>query len=208
MIVDVHTHHNDRRNAIVNASVSVFKPRDGVFYSLGIHPWDIDKIDQKAAFDALIALAASCSQVVAIGECGLDALIDTPIEVQMELMKRHIELSERLGKPLIIHCVRRFNEILTLHRRFSPKQAWIMHGFRAKESVLRPLLAEEGIYFSIGEKFNSEAVNAIPEERLLIESDESTFTIEAIAEKIAAARSITAHRLLNIATENASALFL
>lgn len=208
MIVDVHTHHCDRRNAIVNASVSDFKPRDGVFYSLGVHPWDIDKIDRNTAFDELATLITANPQVVAIGECGLDAFIDTPIEVQMELMGRHIELSERLGKPLIIHCVRRFNEILTLHRRFSPKQAWIMHGFRSKESVLRPLLAEGGIYFSIGENFNSEVVKAIPEERLLIESDESPLSIEAIAEKIAAARSITAHRLLNIATENASALFL
>lgn len=208
MITDVHTHHSDRNNAVVNASVSDFKPRDGFFYSLGIHPWDIAKTDCDRAFNAVSELAMSCSQVVAIGECGLDALIDTPLDVQIDLMKRHIELSERLRKPLIIHCVRRFNEILTLYRRFHPEQAWIIHGFRSNVNVLRPLLAEGGIYFSIGDKFNSEAVQAIPEERLLIETDESSLPIETIAEKIAAARSITAHRLMNIAAENASALFL
>lgn len=202
MIIDTHTHHTDRRNAIVNAPASDFKPLDGIFYSIGIHPWDIDKNNLDSLFNEVVAIATSNAQVVAIGECGLDALISTPLDVQIALMKQHIELSERLKKPLIIHCVRRTNEILTLHRRFQPTQAWIIHGFRSKASVLRPLLTEEGIFFSIGEKFNDETVKIIPEKRLLIETDESALSIEEIARKIAAARSITAHRLMDIVTEN------
>lgn len=208
MILDVHTHHQDRENAVINASYCDFKPTQGLYYSLGIHPGDVEKNNPETTVKAIETLAGNSKQVIAIGECGIDSMVSTPIETQIEVFKRHIELSENIKKPLIIHCVRCSNDIIRLHRMFSPQQVWIIHGFRSNRNVLRNYLNESGIYISIGEKFNEEAVRAIPDDRLLLETDESTLSIEEIAGRVAKARNQSTQHILNlIAQNNKTALF-
>ena len=53
MILDIHTHHQDYDRAVINASFCDFKPSQGLFYSLGIHPWDIDKINIETALKTI-----------------------------------------------------------------------------------------------------------------------------------------------------------
>ena len=81
-IIDVHTHHK-RCNAVINASARDFSPQTDYYYSVGIHPWEIKDIYIEEAFNAVANAACNCSQIIAIGECGLDAVIDTPSEVQI-----------------------------------------------------------------------------------------------------------------------------
>lgn len=208
MILDTHTHHQDRENAVINTSYCDFQPSQGLYYSLGIHPCDVDKTDTKTALKAIETLAGNSEQVIAIGECGIDSMVSIPIKTQIEVFKRHIELSENINKPLIIHCVRCSNDIIRLHRTYSPQQTWIIHGFRSNRNVLRNYLNESGIYISIGERFNEEAVRAIPDDRLLLETDESTLSIEEIAERVAKARNQSTQHILNfIAQNNKTALF-
>ena len=142
-----------------------------------------------------IASFAKESNVVAIGECGLDMLKSpAPIELQEKIFKAHIELCEELQKPLIIHCVKAYDRLIALHKEFSPKQAWIIHGFRGK-----PQQAEQftraGLYISLGEKFNAESAKAIPLEKLFIETDESTLPITEIYSAAAAAKGMTTGQL-------------
>jgi TatD DNase family protein len=208
MIIDTHTHHSHRTCAIINAPISDFEPSDGFYYSVGIHPWDIHKTDCEKALKSITELTTLNTHIVAIGECGLDPFSTAPDDEQLTVFEKHIALSEQLEKPLIIHCVKRYNEILQLHRCHKPQQPWILHGFRSNANVLRPLLAQSGIYFSIGEKFNEEAVKLIPSERLLIETDESLLSIEEIASRIATARGETTQELLNSIAQNNRNLFL
>ena len=84
-----------------------------------------------------------------------------------------IEISENRELPLILHIVRAFPEIIALKKQLSPKQPWIIHGFRGKPQLASELL-RHGFYLSIGEKYNPEAVAVIPRDRLLLESDEGT----------------------------------
>lgn len=207
MILDIHTHHIGRTNAIINAPNSNFKPADGIFYSVGIHPWDIEDIDCEKALKSICLIAKDNAQIVAIGECGLDPFSNTPEHEQIVLFEKHIKLSEELEKPLIIHCVLRSNDILRLYRKHKPQQAWIIHGFRSNSNVLRPLLAQSGIYISIGEKFNEVAVKSIPCDRLLIETDESSLSIEEIATRIAATRGETIETTLDSVRQNLSKIF-
>lgn len=203
MITDVHTHCLNATEAIINASTNNFCPTEGHYYSLGIHPWDIENTDCESALKSIEETAQQNKQVVAIGECGLDSNIETDCKKQILLFEKHIELSERLHLPLIIHCVRCSNEIIRLHRKHKPSQAWIIHGFRSKETVLRQFLAETDIYLSVGEKFNSEALKAIPHDRLLLETDESPLPIEDIADLVAQVRNQSVQELLEIASSNA-----
>ena len=207
MILDVHTHHANRSNAIINAHYSDFKADDGLFYSVGIHPWDVHKIDSTKDVASVYTLAEQHSQIIAIGECGLDRFAEANDVDQYNVFYKLITVSESVRKPLIIHCVKRYNMIAYLHRDRSPKQAWILHGFSANSNVLSPLLSIPGIYFSIGEKFNPEAVKLIPAERLLIETDESTLPIEEIANRVAVARGETTESIILSATQNTNRIF-
>lgn len=177
LLTDAHTHHADRRGAIINIAPGA--PTDpSLRYSAGIHPW----LGGEATADTLRELAATVSrpEVIAIGETGLDALRGPGLKLQEALMKEHIALSERLGKPLIVHAVKSLDDILRLRRELRPRQPWIWHGFRGKPQMARQI-ADAGIYISAGEGFNRAAIEAIPLGHLLVETDESPLAVAEIA---------------------------
>lgn len=189
-LFDTHT-HTLRENALVNLD-PVSPPADGAvwpqppyFYSVGIHPWNASRVTP-ADVGRLRSLAFH-PRVLAIGETGLDtvhrAAPGAPVPdlgQQMSLLKVHIALSEQTGKPLILHVVKRFSEILALHRACNPSQPWIIHGFRGKPELARQLL-RAGFRLSYGEKANPASVAVTPVDRLLLESDESSLSVDAIA---------------------------
>lgn len=207
MITDVHTHHANRAEAIISANACDFNPAEGCYYSVGIHPWDIEKYDIDDTFKKVTEIAETHKQVVAIGESGIDTLITTSVDKQIEVLRRHIMLSESVQKPLILHCVRSSNHIIRLHRELRPRMPWIIHGFRSNVNVLNAFLAEPNIYISIGERFNENAVKMIPDDRILIETDESALPIYDICQRIANARQQTSISLLNLTTSNTTRLF-
>lgn len=178
--LNIHTHDKSLGDAIINIYPHE-QLIDGAIHSVGIHPWHTIDIDN-TTIESLSALAFN-SQVVAIGETGLDALKGASIEKQIDVFKLHISLSEQAKKPLIIHCVKSFNELIALKNQIKPSMPWIIHGFRGKPQLARQLL-DNGFYISLGEKFNTETAAIIPTNRLLFETDESTHNINTIIENI------------------------
>lgn len=122
---------------------------------------------------------ARLDNVVAIGETGLDALCGTDEDEQLKLLLHHIRLSEELGKPLILHVVKRYDRIMQLKKQLRPCQPWIIHGYRGKPQLTRQLLAH-GFEFSIGERFNPDSLKLIPPARLHYETDTSPLSIDTI----------------------------
>ncbi|MCM1475892.1 MAG: TatD family hydrolase [Muribaculaceae bacterium] len=183
-IIDIHTHKEaPQPQAVVSVSPEAFNPILEQLYSVGIHPWESLEPSSPETLETL-ANAARHPQVVAIGECGYDALKGGPAFRQLQLFRRHIELSEELRKPLIIHDVKAHDIVLGLHRDLKPSQSWVIHGFRGKPQVAEMLL-RAGIWLSLGEKFNLETLRYILEkypDRLLAESDDTPLSIHEILE--------------------------
>lgn len=189
-LLDIHTHNSTAGDAIYNCGTAYTTGRS---ISIGIHPWHISDRWQNE-FTGITGIA-DASNIVAIGECGLDTLKSpATLERQEEVFKAHIQLSERLRKPLIIHCVKAFDRLLALHRELEPQQAWILHGFRGKPQQDEQLL-RAGLYISLGERFNPDSVKAIPTDRLFIESDESNRPLTEIYAAIATVKGISAETL-------------
>jgi TatD DNase family protein len=123
--------------------------------------------------------------VIAIGECGLDKCIQTDLSLQIEVFSRQIDLAERLSKPVIVHCVRAFNELLQLHKQLSPNLPWIVHGYVGKVPLAKQL-ASHGLYVSFGKALldqHSQAgptLQAIPLEKVFLETDDSAYEISEI----------------------------
>jgi len=185
---DFHTHRLDAGPDAITSidpvrALTFITADNSIPVSIGIHPWDTV---QEPDFD-LIEQIAAMTQVVAIGETGLDKLRGAPLTRQTDIFRRHIELSERLGKPLIIHCVKAWEELLRLKKEMKPQQNWGIHGFRGgPEQALQ--LTASGLYLSLGCHFNPYTAAAIPADRLLAETDESSLPIATIASRIAAVR--------------------
>lgn len=188
MILDIHTHRPTSAAAaqsILQASVLDFAPQPGQLYALGIHPWHIPS-DPSSLLERLEAEAAR-GQVALIGETGIDALKGAPMFLQNRVFQAHIELSERLRKPLIVHCVKAFNEIVAFRKSSGASQPWIVHGFRGRPEVAEMLL-RAGMALSFGEHFNAATVRSVPRERLFAETDESLLPIEEIIRRLSEAR--------------------
>ena len=183
--LDIHTHHAPPQPlGIVSASPQEFRPLEGQMYSIGLHPWDVWDEPTPEQWSRLEKLA-ELPQVVAIGECGIDKLRGAPLFLQMIVFHRHILISEKVGKPLIIHNVKAHDQIVGLRKQLHPKQCWVVHGFRGKPTVAK-MLTDAGIYLSFGEYFNADTLVEMPTEMILAETDESPRTIQQIIASLSA----------------------
>lgn len=165
-VSDVHTHNPlAPADAVINLDRYGKMRPDHLLYSVGWHPWwpdpDIEWV-RKTALDP---------RVVIIGECGIDRQRGVgTIQEQLALTEAHTRLSEELGKPLLLHIVGAWSEIIALRKRLKPTQKWIIHGFRGKPHLATQLL-DAGFDISLGERFNPATAEIIPPDRLWRESD-------------------------------------
>ena len=211
--VNIHTHYNNHIgdnefveiqnidvDNIVNVDVSHF-------YSIGIHPWNLKsqnpKISETQKLGDLESQCLDDLNIKAIGECGLDRACDVDFEIQKEVFMKQIELSEQIAKPLIIHAVRTYPDIVSIRKEIKAKQPWIIHGFQGNMQSAEQLLRHDGIYLSLGdvlfrnERRASELLNVIPLDRLFLETDVAERDIVEVYEKAASLSGIEMDKLRN-----------
>jgi TatD DNase family protein len=207
MFINFHTHHDRQdpdlinlQTLDVNSQLKIENLPD--LCSLGLHPWFVQVSSWQEAWSKLEA-SAELPQVVAIGECGLDRNIDLPLALQIEIFIKQIELAEKLRKPLVIHCVKAFAELIAIQKKIKSSIPWIIHGFNKKEQVFQELLNHD-FYFSFGAAILSDrspvvqAIATIPDGRFLLETDDrADITIEQIYVRAALLRQIPLETLQN-----------
>ena len=201
-IIDIHTHHLDADGALISVAPQDFDPQPGKWYSVGFHPWHaIEKLNDED-FE-LLERCARHRQVLAIGETGMDRTRGAELDIQAAVFVRHLQLAHDLGKPVVTHCVRAAQDILAARSRAHLDDVpLIIHGMRSNAHVARTLL-DGGCYLSFGSRFNPEAVNATPPDRLLIETDEAPVTILEVANLVAQASHLTPGQVISQASANA-----
>lgn len=198
MFVDIHTHHRDSEAdfSIFNAKldeISQLLTTQNVFISAGLHPWFIDE-NWERAFAELEKMAMHPS-LLAIGECGLDKNAKSNIATQLSVLEKQVQLSEEIQKPLIIHCVGCFNELLQLKKQLHPSQRWIIHGFRGKPQLAEQLLKAD-CALSFGEHYNAKSIEITPLNSLFVETDESAVAIRYLYQQIAKAKACNASEMI------------
>jgi len=188
MLFDIHTHHFPPKsfpvicNLTFGMAEKALSTENNYLFSIGIHPWDVDEYSEDKIYQLKNWLCDK--RIIAIGECGLDKYAKASLSAQEQIFIQQINLSEETEKPLIIHCVGCFNELLAIRKQFQPKQQWIIHGFRGKSQLAEQLLHAD-CALSFGEKLNEESVRTTPLNRLFVETDESDKTIDEIYRQIA-----------------------
>ncbi|KAA5532704.1 hypothetical protein F0919_18155 [Taibaiella lutea] len=181
--IDIHKHGTEHDNDVLTIyskydTFQTLLPEKQ--YSIGIHPWYIQ--DFESQFNDLKE-SINQPNIIAIGECGLDALRGVSLELQAETFRMQILLANECNKPLIIHCVRAFPQTLSLLKQ--AKVPVIFHGFNKKLSVAEDIL-KQGYYLSFGADLLKEhaaayaVFSAVPVKQIFFETDDSMVDIKEI----------------------------
>lgn len=152
-------------------------------YSIGIHPWYINK-ERLASDLKIIEEKLQSKRCLALGECGLDKRIEVPMALQIEVFEKQIALAEKYQKPMVLHLVAAFDELIEIKRRLKISIPIIIHGFSKNEQVSKQLIAN-GFYLSFGKYLlqNSElkeVFQAVPNDRFFLETDTIEETLEEV----------------------------
>ncbi|MFV7236914.1 TatD family hydrolase [Flavobacterium sp. ZB4R12] len=163
------------------------------FYSIGIHPWFI--VEERLESDfAIIERQLQESGCLAVGECGLDKRIVIPMELQQLVFEKQLFLAQKYQKPVVIHCVAAFQELIEITKKLNITVPILIHGFSKSEQLAKQLL-DNGFYISFGKyllqsrSFGTEletVFKSMPDDRFFLETDtaeESLATVYALAAK-------------------------
>ncbi len=188
--IDIHTHRFVSANDILAvenvfaADVPGMSKNNDRFFSAGLHPWHINTLNFER--DILhIEEVAPNRHLLAIGEAGLDRLSNVDFEIQKAVFTKQLEIATTVGKPLIIHCVKAFPEVVSLYLTSKSKTTLIFHGFNNNLQIAGSML-KHGFYLSFGHALLNQKSNAylifshIPDDRFFLETDDSGYSIEEI----------------------------
>ena len=211
MLYNLHTHsasNNPDVFEVVNRYP--YEVIDVPYFSTGIHPWhiDIDKADEHLA---IIEQRLQLPNCLALGECGLDKRIDFPLNIQIEVFEKQLLLAKKYQKPVILHLVAAFQELIDIKNRLQPDVPMIIHGFSKNEQVAKQLM-DNGFYLSFGKYLlrNPElsAVFAgVPKDRFFLETDTIEEGIADVYTKAALARNMDIEVLKSIVQNNFKNIF-
>ena len=208
--------------------VELVKGRDRVWCAVGVHPNSVGE-DPMVETDAIVALTRH-RKVVAVGESGLDYFYKkAPRDQQQESFRRHIRAARIAGLPLVIHARDADADIAAIlpaeWADGGPFQ-FLLHCFSSSRALAESAIALGGyVSFSGILTFPKstelrEIAAAIPENRLLIETDapflapaphrgkrnEPAFVAHT-ARKLAEVRGLSLEALAALTTANFRRLF-
>jgi TatD DNase family protein len=217
MYIDIHTHKNSGEGTfciknIFPDDVDEASISQAGYLSCGIHPWyignssEIDK--QLARMNKII-----CSRnLLAIGEAGLDKAIDRDIKIQEDVFVSQMQLSEKFSKPMIIHCVKAYTDILRIKKKQKADMPWIIHGFNSSIEMADQLINNNcmlsfgKILFDSRSKA-SDVFRKLRSEKFFLETDDHDFTIVEIYQKAAEIRNLSIGNLKSIQQQNFEKVF-
>jgi TatD DNase family protein len=149
-----------------------------VYPSLGLHPWELGSLDSHRIDTTLSSIEEKITQIVAIGEIGLDydkrVIKVSPKELQKETLKRLLALARQYARPVIIHSRYAWKDSFEIVKEAGIEKA-VFHWFTGFTSVLKDIL-EAGYLISAtpATEYHEEhrrAVRETPPEKLLLETD-------------------------------------
>ncbi|QFT55503.1 TatD family hydrolase [Microbulbifer sp. THAF38] len=199
----------------------------------GVHPWWVSKNCEEerdyrgeAELGRVLAEHLKQNQCVAVGECGLDAAIATPLESQMAVFKIQLEVASDLQLPLILHVHRAHNEVLKLLKQYHLPRGGVVHAFSGSEQMAMEYW-KMGFYLGVGGTITysraaktRRTVARVPLESLILESDapdmplsgrqgqrNSPENLPLIAAELAALRDISLQEVATATRKNTEMLF-
>ncbi len=170
----------------------------GIAYTYGIHPWFLDEKNCENQLKKVMH-SVDNHNIIAIGEGGFDKLRGPSTELQLRIFEEQVKISELYGKPLIIHCVKAWDELLLAKKNLKPSMPWMIHGFRGSVQMANQLISK-GMYLSIWFEFalrpeSADLLRQIPRDRFFLETDGADVDIRDIYKKVSLDIDVTVEDL-------------
>ena len=212
-LINLHTHLADKRGnpQIVNVFAQELTHNQPDFlFSAGLHPWHIGKVNVEECFEAIDRASAQKNMLV-VGECGLDRSIEIDFALQEWCFKRQVLIANNRRKPLIIHCVRAYSDLIKYKKENKSDLPWIIHGYRGNWETTSSLNKHD-FYFSVGEQLlkdesKHDIFRSIPIERLFLETDDRNISIDEIYSLATQILKIDENELAQIIASNFKTIF-
>lgn len=215
MFLDIHRHSSDKgkadkvlRNLFHNQTEQISTTD---FCSIGLHPWHVS---EKTLSNDIMQVKNSVSEekVYAIGEAGIDKTIKTDLLTQREAFVEQIELAKLTEKPMIIHCVRAYDELQSFRKKSEHKQPWIFHWYNASPQTGFDLISK-GCYLSFGHMLFKETSKAfrtfmeVPIDNIFFETDDADISIKEVYKRASELKRISITKLQKQINTNFSTCF-
>lgn len=179
-------------------------------YSIGIHPWYI--VEDRLSEDlAILESKLEFENCLAVGECGLDKRIEIPLSLQTQVFEKQLLLAEQYKKPVILHCVAAFQEVIAIKNALKITVPMIVHGFSKNQETAKQLL-DNGFYVSFGKYLlrNPELASvfkSVPNDRFFLETDTVEESIRDVYKLAAQYKNIEIEILKDTLHENFNSVF-
>lgn len=142
---------------------------DDLYYSMGIHPFDADIVDQQfgSSYEDLIKDANL------VGEIGMDACwCDTPFEDQERAFVMSLDLAKKYNKPIILHTKMMEARIYEILKDYDLDM--VIHWYSCDKYVRE--FIDLGCHFTVGpaifvDENVRNMVKLLPLDRILVETD-------------------------------------
>ncbi|KAF2337647.1 TatD family hydrolase [Flavobacterium nitrogenifigens] len=209
---NLHTHQFTNQSDVLELVNQYPKDFDASipFYSIGIHPWYIDENRLNEDLK-IIEEKLQTKNCLAIGECGLDKRIEVSFELQVSIFEKQLELAEKYKKPVVIHCVAAFQEVLAIKKKMKINVPMIIHGFSKNNQLAEQLIAA-GFYLSFGKYLlkNPDLKSVfqnVPNDRFFLETDTIEESIKEVYELTSEYKGLKIKELEEIISSNYRSVF-
>lgn len=193
--IDIHTHGSVAAPGILSVETLMAHEErfpeniPGITYTYGIHPWFLDEKNHDRQL-SLVAEMIENPLVVAVGEAGFDKIKGPSADLQRRTFEEQVIIAEKHRKPVVIHCVREWENLQQEHKKLRPEMPWLVHGFRGKPELAMQLISK-GMYLSFWFDFilrpeSSKLIRSLPPDRIFLETDGSGVDIRDIYNKVSA----------------------
>lgn len=211
MRYNLHTHsYSANPNVFEVVNRYPYEAIDVPHYSTGIHPWHID-VAQAEEHLGIIEQRLQDPACLAVGECGLDKRIEIPLGIQVEIFEKQLLLAKKYKKPVILHLVAAFQELVEIKKRLDVDVPMVVHGFSKNAQVAKQLL-DNGFYLSFGKYLLrnpglSDVFAGVPDDRFFLETDTIEEGIAEVYAKAAWARNMNMDALIEQVGNNFKSVF-
>lgn len=160
-------------------AAALAKAHPGVLYATaGMHPHHASEYTE--ASDTLIRELADNGDIVAVGECGLDYFRNfSPREAQLDAFRAQLDIAADTGLPVFLHQRDAHDDFVEVLEPMLPRLSrTVAHCFTGEHESLREYLAM-GLYIGVTGWICDERrgmhlrdiVSAVPDDRLMVETD-------------------------------------
>jgi TatD DNase family protein len=214
--IDIHTHHAMLSEGVFAVETLMAHENlhqeyfAGRLFTAGIHPWYLDNNNHDQLIE-FIRHISGYKNLIAIGEAGFDKLKGPSMELQRSTFEEQVEIAIDSEKPLVIHCVRAWEELLLSHKKLKPATPWLVHGFRGKKELASQLLSR-GMFISLWFDFvlrpeSADLLRFLPRNRIFLETDGADVDIREIYRKVSVDLAISVDELKKVILNNFNFLF-